>query len=89
MAVTLTQTMAGARTNPLTNGWVRLALFLSYTQRTWTVFADNLLQRNKSEAHYRQAFVESLDIPAPAKTAILALTPAGYTGNAAEQAKAV
>jgi adenylosuccinate lyase len=34
-------------------------------------------------------FVEGLDLPAEAKEAILALTPAGYTGNAAAQAKTV
>jgi DMSO reductase family type II enzyme molybdopterin subunit len=30
--------------------------------KTVLLFADNLLQRNKSEAHYRQTFVESLDL---------------------------
>lgn len=34
-----------------------------------------------------QAFIQALDIPADAKTALLALTPASYTGNAALQAK--
>ncbi|HHH48399.1 MAG TPA: adenylosuccinate lyase [Gammaproteobacteria bacterium] len=33
-----------------------------------------------------QAFVESLDIPQEAKDRLLALTPAGYIGNAAQQA---
>lgn len=36
-----------------------------------------------------RAFVQHLDIPADAKNRLLALTPAGYTGNAADQAKAV
>jgi adenylosuccinate lyase len=36
-----------------------------------------------------RAFVEGLDIPAEAKDAIMALTPARYTGNAAAQAKRV
>jgi adenylosuccinate lyase len=36
-----------------------------------------------------QRFVESLDIPADAKTALLALTPALYIGNAIEQARAI
>jgi len=36
-----------------------------------------------------RAFVEGLDIPAEAKGAIMALTPARYTGNAAAQAKRV
>ena len=36
-----------------------------------------------------QAFVETLDIPAEAKAALLALTPSTYIGNAIEQAKAI
>ncbi len=34
-----------------------------------------------------KAFVEELDIPANAKQQLLAMTPASYTGNAAEQAR--
>jgi adenylosuccinate lyase len=36
-----------------------------------------------------RAFVETLDIPQQAKTELLALTPASYIGNAAEQARAI
>lgn len=36
-----------------------------------------------------QAFVTSLDLPAEARDALLALTPQSYTGNAASQAKAI
>jgi len=36
-----------------------------------------------------RAFVQTLDIPDDAKARLLALTPGGYTGNAADQAKAV
>ncbi|MEE4192866.1 MAG: adenylosuccinate lyase [Halieaceae bacterium] len=36
-----------------------------------------------------QAFVATLDLGAEARDALLALTPAGYTGNAAEQARKV
>lgn len=36
-----------------------------------------------------QTFINQLDIPAQARKQLLALTPAGYIGNAAEQAKAV
>lgn len=36
-----------------------------------------------------QRFVETLDIPADAKSALLALTPASYIGNAIEQARAI
>ena len=35
------------------------------------------------------AFVESLELPDEARAALLALTPAGYVGNAAEQARAI
>ena len=36
-----------------------------------------------------QRFVETLDIPADAKAALLNLTPATYIGNAAQQAKLI
>jgi len=36
-----------------------------------------------------RAFVEALDIPAPAKAELLALTPATYIGNAIAQARAI
>ncbi len=36
-----------------------------------------------------QTFIAALEIPAAAKEALLALTPAGYTGNAAAQARAI
>ena len=35
-----------------------------------------------------RAFVAELDIPEQAREALLALTPAGYIGNAASQARA-
>jgi len=34
-----------------------------------------------------QAFIDTLDMPEDARTALKALTPASYIGNAAEQAK--
>jgi adenylosuccinate lyase len=34
-----------------------------------------------------QAFIDTLNMPEDAKTALKALTPASYTGNAIEQAK--
>ena len=34
-----------------------------------------------------RAFVGTLEIPEAARQRLLALTPAGYTGNAAEQAR--
>lgn len=36
-----------------------------------------------------QAFVSTLDIPAEAKTSLLAMTPASYIGNAKDQAKKI
>ena len=36
-----------------------------------------------------RAFVAGLDIPEEARAALLALTPAGYIGNAAAQARAI
>lgn len=46
------------------------------------------LTRGKEEINEAslRAFVESLELPNDAKTALLALTPAGYTGNASNQA---
>jgi adenylosuccinate lyase len=45
------------------------------------------LTRGQSiDAQTLAAFVDTLDIPEPAKQALRALTPATYTGNAAEQA---
>jgi adenylosuccinate lyase len=35
------------------------------------------------------AFIEALELPEEARQALLALTPAGYTGNAADQARGI
>ena len=48
-----------------------------------------LTRGQRVSAKTLRAFVEPLDIPAEAKAAILALTPARYTGNAAAQARGV
>jgi adenylosuccinate lyase len=48
-----------------------------------------LTRGQRVSAETLRRFVDDLDIPAEAKAAILALTPARYTGNAATQAKAV
>jgi adenylosuccinate lyase len=48
------------------------------------------LTRGKAiDAQSLRAFIEKLDIPADARHRLLALTPAGYTGNAAQMAGAV
>ena len=48
------------------------------------------LTRGKDiDQHLLHAFIRKLDIPEKEKKRLLALTPAGYTGNAAEQAKKI
>ncbi len=48
------------------------------------------LTRGKGiDAESLRAFIENLDIPAEAKQRLRALTPAGYIGNAVEQAKKI
>ncbi len=49
------------------------------------------LTRGKAgiNAQVLREFIAGLDLPAPAKQRLLALTPAGYTGNAATQAEAI
>ncbi|MGB1110183.1 MAG: adenylosuccinate lyase [Gammaproteobacteria bacterium] len=46
-----------------------------------------LTRGQKVNAEIMQAFVEGLDMPEEAKAALKKLTPATYTGNAAEQAR--
>ena len=48
-----------------------------------------LTRGQRVDADAMKAFVEKLDIPAEAREALLALTPATYIGNAAAQARAV
>jgi len=48
------------------------------------------LTRGKDiDQHHLHAFIKKLDIPEQEKKRLLALTPAGYTGNAVEQAKKI
>jgi len=48
------------------------------------------LTRGKGiSAEALQTFIDGLDIPADAKVQLRALTPAGYAGNAAAQAKRI
>ncbi|MDT8386831.1 MAG: adenylosuccinate lyase [Thiogranum sp.] len=48
------------------------------------------LTRGKGiDADSLKAFIEALDIPASAKQQLIALTPAGYIGNAVEQARSI
>ncbi len=46
-----------------------------------------LTRGQRLDAAAMQAFIDGLDIPEAAREALKALTPASYTGNAAEQAK--
>jgi adenylosuccinate lyase len=48
-----------------------------------------LTRGQRIDSHTLAAFIEGLEIPEEARQALLALTPASYTGNAAEQAKKV
>jgi len=48
------------------------------------------LTRGKAiDCNALHAFIETLDLPEPAKAQLLTLTPGNYTGNAGEQAKRV
>ena len=46
-----------------------------------------LTRGQQIDADTIRAFVESLDLPEAARAELIALTPAGYTGNAATQAR--
>jgi adenylosuccinate lyase len=48
-----------------------------------------LTRGNRISREGMQAFVQSLEIPAPAKAELLELTPWGYTGKAAELARRI
>jgi adenylosuccinate lyase len=48
-----------------------------------------LTRGQRITAESLQAFINDLDLPAEAREALLALTPASYCGNAAEQAKRI
>jgi adenylosuccinate lyase len=77
----------------LNNNWEVLAEAIQTVMRRHGVPEPyeklKVLTRGKSgiTRETLRAFIEGLAIPADAKQRLLALTPAGYTGNAAEQAK--
>ena len=48
-----------------------------------------LTRGNRVDQEGMQVFIDGLDLPAEAKTALKALTPDSYTGNAAQQAKEI
>ena len=48
-----------------------------------------LTRGHRINAEIVRDFVEKLDIPESAKKQLIAMTPASYIGNAAEQAKAI
>ncbi len=48
-----------------------------------------LTRGKRVDAVAMRAFIEKLDIPDEAKNHLLAMTPASYTGNAAQQARAI
>ena len=78
----------------LDNSWEVLAEPIQTVMRRFGVPEpyEKLKALTRGQAINREAiqrFVESLDIPADAKAALLALTPASYIGNAVAQARAI
>ena len=75
----------------LDNSWEVLAEPIQTVMRRYGVAEpyEKLKALTRGQAMTRevlQQFINTLDIPAEAKTALHAMTPAGYTGNAAKQA---
>jgi adenylosuccinate lyase len=78
--------------NDLDNSWEVLAEPIQTVMRRYNIPEpyEKLKALTRGQAMTQdvlQAFIQALDIPADAKAALLALTPASYTGNAALQAK--
>jgi adenylosuccinate lyase len=78
----------------LDESWEVLAEPIQTVMRLYGI--DNAYEQLKEltrgkviDAQSLRAFVEQLDIPEDAKQRLLALTPASYTGNAAQMARAV
>ncbi|MDP5208942.1 adenylosuccinate lyase [Microbulbifer sp. 2205BS26-8] len=76
----------------LDNAWEVLAEPIQTVMRRYNIEAPyeklkNLTRGQGITRETLKTFIESLEIPAEAKSALLELTPATYTGNAAEQAR--
>jgi adenylosuccinate lyase len=78
----------------LDHSWEVLAEALQTVMRRYGIEKpyEKLKELTRDQAVDRQMladFVATLDLPKPVQQELLALTPAGYTGNAAQQAAAV
>ncbi|MEK7321644.1 MAG: adenylosuccinate lyase [Pseudomonadota bacterium] len=78
----------------LTNAWEVLAEAVQTVMRRYGISEPyeklKALTRGQAITAERMGhFIQNLDIPAAEKTRLLALTPASYVGNAAEQAKKI
>jgi adenylosuccinate lyase len=78
----------------LDNAWEVLAEPIQTVMRRYKIEQayEKLKELTRGNAMNKQSiqnFVSKLDIPKDAKKALLALTPATYTGNAADQANAI
>ena len=76
----------------LDNNWEVLAEPIQTVMRRYQIDGayeklKELSRGNRLDAEQIKSFVESLEIPDEAKKLLIDLTPASYTGNAAQQAK--
>jgi len=88
------QINAAALNTDLDNAWEVLAEPIQTVMRRYGIPEPyeklKALTRGKAiTAETLREFVQSLELPADAKSALLQLTPATYTGNAEQQAKAL
>jgi len=82
---------AGAIADDLDNNWEVLAEPIQTVMRRYGIEQPYeklkaLTRGQKIDAETIRAFVDALDLPAAARSELIALTPARYIGNAAEQA---
>jgi adenylosuccinate lyase len=85
---------AGVIADDLDDNWEVLAEPIQTVMRRYGIEQPYeklkaLTRGQKIDAGTIRAFVEALDLPAAARSELIALTPARYVGNAAEQAKKI
>jgi len=85
------QVNAGVIADDLDNNWEVLAEPIQTVMRRYGIEQPYeklkaLTRGQKIDAETIRAFVDALDLPAAARSELIALTPARYIGNAAEQA---
>jgi adenylosuccinate lyase len=88
------ETNAGVIAEDLDDNWEVLAEPIQTVMRRYGIEQPYeklkaLTRGHKIDAGTIRAFVESLDLPAAARSELIALTPARYIGNAAEQAEKI